>query len=60
MVSGDNKDKVTCNRVSCVNHSDGYCTFKNPERDGVHCLHYEDTMKSLRLRLDLFRGTLKR
>lgn len=52
--------KLTCNRESCVNNKDGYCTLKNPEREGDRCLHYEDIMKASRLKVSVFKGTLKR
>ena len=58
-LSDNNTEKLTCNRDSWVNYRDGYCALKNPERDGNHCLHYEDTMNALRLKVDTFKGTLR-
>ncbi|MFH0896917.1 MAG: hypothetical protein V1850_02565 [Candidatus Bathyarchaeota archaeon] len=59
-MSDKNAEKVMCGRESCVNCRDGYCALKNPERDGDNCLHYEDTLNSLRLKVDTFKGTLRR
>lgn len=56
---GESKSgKPTCDRESCVNNRYGYCTLKNPEREGNHCLHYEDIMNALQLKV--FRGNLER
>ena len=52
-------EKVTCNRDSCVHYREGYCTLKNPERNGDNCLYYEDTLSSLRLKVDSFKGSLR-
>jgi len=52
--------KLTCDREQCVNNRDGYCSLKNPEREGDRCLHYEDIMNALRLEVNVFRGTLGR
>jgi len=52
--------KLTCDRDSCVNKRDGYCALKNPEREGDRYLHYEDIMNALRLKVSVFKGTLKR
>ena len=58
-MSGNNAEKVTCDRDSCVNYGDGHCALKNPERDGDHCLHYEDAMNALRLKVSTFKGALR-
>jgi hypothetical protein len=58
-MSGENGEKITCDRDSCVNYRDGCCALKNPERDGAHRLHYEDTMNVLRLKMETFKGTLR-
>lgn len=51
----NNSEKVKCSRESCVSYRDGYCSLKNPERDGDNCLHYEDTLNSLRLKIETLR-----
>ena len=52
--------KLTCDRESCVNNRDGYCALKNPEREGDRCLDYEYIMNDLRLKVNVFKGTLER
>ena len=50
--------KIACDREFCVNYRDGYCILKSPEREGDRCLHYEDVMNALRLKVNPFKGTL--
>jgi len=59
-LSGSNVEKIACDRDSCANYRDGCCALRNPEREGNFCLHYEDALSSLRLRVDTFKGTLSR
>ena len=54
------KEKPTCDRKSCLNNREGYCTIKNPERDGDFCLHYEETLESLHLKANVLKGALGR
>jgi len=49
-----------CKKSNCVNYEKGRCILKNPEKGEESCLDYEDIMESLRLKVDLFKGTLKR
>ena len=57
-MSKDSTEKITCGRESCINYRNGYCALKNPERDDNNCLHYEDIMSALRLKVNPFRGIL--
>lgn len=52
-------DYPFCEKTNCVNYENGRCVLKNPEKDKESCLHYEDIMGSLRLKVDVFKGTLK-
>jgi len=53
-------DYPLCDKTDCVNYKKGRCTLKNPEKENESCLHYEEIMDSLRLKVDVFKGTLKR
>jgi len=53
-------DYPFCEKTNCVNFKEGRCTLKNPEKSEKHCLHYEDTMDSLRLKANTFKGTLRK
>jgi hypothetical protein len=50
--------KVLCNKRNCINYQDGYCSIVKLEKVGNDCLDFEDAMDSLRLRVDVIRGTL--
>ena len=52
--------KVACDRESCVNNRDSYCALKNPVREGDHCLHYDNVIDALRLKVNVFKGNLRR
>ena len=47
-----------CDKKTCINYKDGYCTLSNPEKFGDACLDFEDAMDFLRLKADAVRGTL--
>ena len=36
------------------------CALKNPEREGDRCLDYENIKNALRLKVNVFKGTLER
>ena len=52
-------DYPLCNRKNCINWKKGRCSLKDPEKEGHSCLHYEDTLDSLRLKADATKGTLR-
>ena len=56
--ASDFLDKVFCDKKTCINYKDGYCSLKDPEKVGDDCLEYEDTLDFLRLKADAIRGTL--
>ena len=49
-----------CEKTNCVNYKNERCILKNPEKYDATCLHYEDMADSLRLKADVFKGTLRR
>jgi hypothetical protein len=49
-----------CEKTNCVNYKKGRCILKNPEKSNESCLHFEDTMDSLRLKVNAFKGALRR
>jgi len=53
-------DYPFCEKTNCINFKEGRCTLKNPEKNEKFCLHYEDKMDSLRLKVDVFKGTLNK
>jgi len=53
-------DYPFCEKTNCVNHKEGRCILKNPEKSNESCLHFEDIMDSSRLRVNTFKGTLRR
>jgi hypothetical protein len=48
----------SCSKTSCINWKKGKCTIKDPERTDNYCLHFEDSMDSLRLKADGIKGSL--
>ena len=59
-MKGDFMEYPFCEKTNCVNYKKGYCFLKNPEKYDGTCLHYEDFTNSLRLKTDVFKGTLRR
>jgi len=57
---GDCMDYPFCEKKDCVNYKNGRCILRNPEKGKECCLHYEDIMDSLRLKVDTSKGTIKR
>jgi len=53
-------DYPFCEKRKCVNYKKGHCILKNPEKDKESCLHYEEIMDSLRLKVDIFKGVSKK
>ena len=51
-------DFLNCERKTCINWKGGYCSLKNPEKNGAACLDFEDAMNSLRSKADAIKGTL--
>ena len=47
-----------CERNSCINWKNGYCSLTKPEKVNEECLDFEDAMDFLRLKADAIRGTL--
>jgi len=50
--------RVFCDKKSCVNNKEGYCTLVDPEKVGNSCLEFEDFMDFSRLNADALKGTL--
>ncbi|MCJ7712847.1 hypothetical protein MUO66_00085 [Candidatus Bathyarchaeota archaeon] len=48
----------TCNKNKCINWKNGKCALKEPEKTNNYCLHFEDSMDSLRLKADAIKGSL--
>lgn len=53
-------DYPFCEKRNCVSYKKGHCILKTPEKDKESCLHYEEIMDSLRLKVDTFKGGLKK
>jgi len=49
-----------CEKKDCANYKKGRCTLKNPEKNKEFCLHYEEIMDALRLKVNVFKGKLER
>lgn len=50
--------RIQCEKKKCVNHKNGFCTQKNPEKYDESCLDYEDLAKSFRSKIRFKKGTL--
>ena len=48
----------TCDKTSCILWKKGKCALIDPERTDNYCLHFEDSMDSLRLKADAIKGSL--
>ena len=57
-MSVDFMNYLPCHKTICVNHKDGFCTQKNPEKYDDVCLDYEDIVKSFRLKIGFKKGKL--
>jgi hypothetical protein len=51
-------NSVFCDKKTCINYKEDYCSLANPEKVGSECLDYEDAMDFLRLKADAIRGNL--
>ena len=47
-----------CDKKSCINWQEGYCSLNNPEKVNGDCLDFEDAMDFFRLKADAIKGTL--
>lgn len=50
--------QVSCDKKTCVNYKEGYCSLANPEKASGACLDFEDVMEFLRLKSDAIKGAL--
>jgi hypothetical protein len=57
-LGGSSLNKVFCDKKTCINYKEGYCSLTSPEKVGNDCLDFEDAMDALRLKADAIRGTL--
>jgi hypothetical protein len=58
LFSGTFLSPVSCNKKSCINYKEGFCSLFNPEKTGPECLDFDDAMDFLRLKADAIKGTL--
>jgi hypothetical protein len=58
LILGKILSRISCDKKSCINHKEGYCSLTNPEKEGNSCIDYEDEMDFARLKVDAARGTL--
>jgi hypothetical protein len=49
---------ASCDKKSCINYKEGFCSLADPEKVGDACLDFEDTADFLRLKADAIKGTL--
>jgi hypothetical protein len=47
-----------CDKRTCINYKEGYCSLSNPEKFNGACLDFEDAIDFVRLKADAVRGTL--
>jgi hypothetical protein len=50
--------QISCDKKSCINWKEGYCSLTNPEKLGNECLDFEDATDFVRLKADAIKGTL--
>ncbi len=48
----------SCEKKSCTNWKEGYCSLSNAEKVNGDYLDFQDAMDYLRLRADPIKGTL--
>lgn len=53
-------DYPFCEKTNCGKNKKEHCILKNPEKYDGTCLHYEDIVDSLRWKVDIFQGKLRR
>jgi len=53
-------DYPFCEKVNCANYEIGRCILKSPEKSNEFCLHFEGIVDSSRLKVNTFKGTLRR